>query len=871
MANTAEIQEGIIAAVTSKLGDNTDEEQQFFSMSQQFKKSKVTGEQFVQYSIQTLGRETAGVVLPQMILLLAKYPERQTALHQAIEQAKAAMKAQAAGQAEERVQQEAAAAQLAAQKRAQEGAAAEQKAQEAAQKQVEAAAAAQQKAQQKAQGGTATKEKREQRAAAPPAPAPAPTPVPAKVVKKASREKADPQCEAAKEGQLGMGGLVPLIQKVQDALLTVKHLNMAQMVDLPQIVVIGSQSAGKSSVLESIVGHEFLPRGPNICTRRPLVLHLYTSEETYGEFSHRPGDKFFSFVAIKEEIQAETDRVAGSNLGISPHPIALKVYSPHVLNLTLVDTPGVTKVAVGDQPKNIEIEIRKMILQFIERPTCLILALTAANTDLANSDALKLAKEVDPEGHRTIGVLTKLDLMDAGTHAGAVLTNRVVPLKHGYVGVINRSQKDIMEDKSILRHLNDEEAYMDGHPVYSSLENVGTRELSKRLNSVLVGHIAAALPELRVRISASLKTVTGELEQMGFSELTEDTDNVAGGILLSLLTSYANEVKNAIEGCTRPLNSKMMVGGARIAFIFDEILVPEMAKLNPMSGLTDEDIRTAMRNSKGAKTWLFIPEDSFEMLAKRQVSQLEGPAVQCVDLVLAELQTLCGECEMKDIRKFANLPIEVMTVVNEMVHEFSESTTKMVKNLVAVETTHINLQHPDFADVIQTMMETDEASSAGVQQEAMKNREEQSKSQGFASNFFSGQDALNREKRARDAQDMKMRNHLTVTETGDMSVREQRGLELIHHMLERYFSVIRRKICDQTSKAIMSGLVNRMKDELAKTLVRKLYRDNSVLDMLKETEDVRLRRGQLKQMKDALEGCLNILDQAHSMGARISL
>lgn len=69
-----------------------------------------------------------------------------------------------------------------------------------------------------------------------------------------------------------------------------------------------------------------------------------------------------------------------------------------VLNLTLIDLPGITKVPVGDQPVDIEQQIRDMIMQFITRESCLILAVTPANCDLANSDALKLAKDVDPQG-----------------------------------------------------------------------------------------------------------------------------------------------------------------------------------------------------------------------------------------------------------------------------------------------------------------------------------------------------------------------------------------------------------------------------------------------------------------------------------------
>jgi dynamin 1-like protein len=85
------------------------------------------------------------------------------------------------------------------------------------------------------------------------------------------------------------------------------------------------------------------------------------------------------------------------------------------VNLTLVDLPGITKVPVGDQPENIEQQTYDLIASFITNPNSLILAVTPATTDLATSEALKISRDVDPDGRRTLAVITKLDLMDAGT------------------------------------------------------------------------------------------------------------------------------------------------------------------------------------------------------------------------------------------------------------------------------------------------------------------------------------------------------------------------------------------------------------------------------------------------------------------------
>ena len=154
-----------------------------------------------------------------------------------------------------------------------------------------------------------------------------------------------------------------------------------------------------------------------------------------------------------------------------------------VLNLTLVDLPGMTKVPVGDQPQDIEFQIRDMLLQFITKDNCLILAVTPANSDLATSDALKLAKEVDPQGNtniislscsyyhffkgiRTIGVLTKLDLMDEGTDARNILENKLFSLRRGYVAVVNRSQKDIEGRKDIKAAMAAERKFFLSHNAY---------------------------------------------------------------------------------------------------------------------------------------------------------------------------------------------------------------------------------------------------------------------------------------------------------------------------------------------------------------------------------------------------------------------
>jgi replication fork clamp-binding protein CrfC len=283
------------------------------------------------------------------------------------------------------------------------------------------------------------------------------------------------------------------------------------------------------------LGAYFLGNG--IVTRRPLVLQLINrgpveegtntspvkpaavnenNELEWGEFLHLPGQKFTDFNEIRLEIERETDKVTGKNAGVSPNPINLRIFSPNVVTLTLVDLPGLTKVPVGDQPKDIERLIKDMILKVISKPNCIILAVTSANTDLANSDGLKLARDVDPEGVRTIGVLTKIDLMDQGTDVVDILAGRVIPLRLGYVPVVNRGQRDIESKKRITAALEAEKNFFENHPAYrSKAQFCGTPFLTRRLNAILMHHIKATLPEIKAKISAGLIRYQQELGGLG--------------------------------------------------------------------------------------------------------------------------------------------------------------------------------------------------------------------------------------------------------------------------------------------------------------------------------------------------------------------
>ncbi|KAL0939414.1 dynamin-related protein [Colletotrichum truncatum] len=507
--------------------------------------------------------------------------------------------------------------------------------------------------------------------------------------------------------------LLTTVNKLQDL---VFNTIGSDSLDLPQIVVVGSQSAGKSSVLENIVGRDFLPRGSGIVTRRPLILQLinvpedenaadplqdpYRSPDVarrseWAEFHHIPNRRFNDFSDVKREIENETSRVAGNNKGINRQPINLKIYSPHVLNLTLVDLPGLTKVPIGDQPTDIEKQTRNLISEYIAKPNSIILAVSPANVDIVNSEALKLARHVDPLGRRTIGVLTKVDLMDHGTNALDILSGRVYPLKLGFIGVVNRSQQDIQGNKPMEEALKAESEFFRHHPAYRNIASrCGTQYLAKTLNTTLMAHIRERMPDIKARLNTLMGQTQQELASYGDMHFSGKEHR--GSLILQQMTRFATSFISSIDGTSTEISTKELCGGARIYYIFNSVFGSSLESIDPTSNLSALDIRTAIRNSTGPRPSLFVPEMAFDLLVKPQIKLLEIPSHRCVELVYEELIKICHTCGSTELSRFPRLQAKLIEVVSDLLRERLGPTSSYVESLISIQRAYINTNHPNF-------------------------------------------------------------------------------------------------------------------------------------------------------------------------------
>ena len=491
-----------------------------------------------------------------------------------------------------------------------------------------------------------------------------------------------------------MQGIIPLINKIQEAL---SSTSSRYEIELPQIVTVGSQSSGKSSVLEAIVGKDFLPRGTGIVTRRPLVLQLYNIPHgtDYAYFGHNDKE-YTDFEQVKAEIISETFKLCGDNKGINSEPIFLRIFSNNVINLTLVDLPGITKNPVGDQPKDIEKQISNLIYDYISKENTIILALSPANADIANSDSLKMARTVDPKGERTFGVVTKIDLMDEGTDALEMLQGEVYPLKLGYIGVVCRSQKDINDNKTIEEAIKSEEKFFKTHPKYHKIShNLGIKALSSKLNALLIRHIKRSLPQIRDKITAIMATKKQELDAYGF-DLEFEGPKGARSVMLGIISRYTETFKDYIEGDFVKESTDVLLGGSRLHYVFHNVLYSSLEDLNPLKTLTDDDIRTCVRNATALNPSLFVQEKAFTILMRQQIARLQEPALQCAEHCYSELRDLVTSISLPELERYKKLHFAIMDVMNSLLSEYLEPTLQMIKNLIAIEDAYINVNHPDF-------------------------------------------------------------------------------------------------------------------------------------------------------------------------------
>ena len=307
-----------------------------------------------------------------------------------------------------------------------------------------------------------------------------------------------------------------------------RNCGVEEYVDLPQIIVVGDQSSGKSSVLEAISGAP-LPRSDGLTTRCAIQLTLRNQSEWKAEVRTRePNDgvsnatKVTTVKELGEAVHKAQIALCGDDNGFAPDSIVeVKMWGPDVPNLTLIDLPGLIRTSIKGQSESVKDDVRKMVKRYMKGPRSIILAVIAANVDIATTEVIELAQAVDPDGERTIGVLTKPDLVDTGAEGGVlrILRNESKPLTHGYWMVRNRGQAQVTANTSPEEARKAEQQYFDEH-FTEFRERTGVIRLTEMLTTLLVRHITQSLYPVKNELEQLYSTACDEHREMGESPPT---------------------------------------------------------------------------------------------------------------------------------------------------------------------------------------------------------------------------------------------------------------------------------------------------------------------------------------------------------------
>lgn len=668
--------------------------------------------------------------------------------------------------------------------------------------------------------------------------------------------------------------LITLVDELRD-------VGLQHYISLPRIAAIGTQSSGKSSLIESIVGLDFLPRGGGVVTRRPLELRLvhlntqeYEGNQAWAVFDKKSDKKYMDFEQVRQEIERQTDEVAGGNKGIVDDPIVLTVYATGAPDLTLIDLPGITRVPVkgSDQVEDIEKVTRDMTLRYVQDPRTIVLAVLPANQDMSVSDALQIGRQVDQQGLRTIGVITKIDIMDQGTDATKMLRGEEVPLRLGYVGVRMRSQQDIINKKPVSEAIAEEKQWFENHRLYGKLPPglVGTPVLIDKLTKILFTHIRRFLPEIKKEINEKRRSVQDRLDELGEGVPLDEGERAQ--VMWTMVTDYCEMFKNTIRGkYDRKLQRYManlpgggvdasMSGGARVRGIMNDFLI-DFTEVNITNEMSDEDIDRAIRMHEGDSLPGFPSPDTFEFLALPHLQKIAIPSVECVHNVASALDLLSQRMAQAVFRRFPKLAEVALEMTQNIIQREKEASRIIVEQQVACHTGYLFTNDPEYL-IEHGSMEPMYKNAAKEPQAPVQ--EEPPKEPGMA------------EKALNTVKDKSSAAYQSVSSWAGGSAHQQARrqqrysgpfVKEIRKRLDSYFAITVRGVRDSIPKAIGFYLVRAVLDKLQFELLQALNSADKIDELLGEPVHIKEERRSLNAQLSVLVRASSVLSRDPTLAA----
>ncbi|KAL7752504.1 hypothetical protein RI367_002038 [Sorochytrium milnesiophthora] len=412
-----------------------------------------------------------------------------------------------------------------------------------------------------------------------------------------------------------------------------RTLGLQGEISLPQIAAIGDQSAGKSALLEYLSNVTF-PKGIDMCTTFATQVIM------------RPGVSFSARVYLASnpapnlrmpESSADVARVieevkATMPPGISQDILTVEITDKDYPMLTLVDIPGFVHCSVDGQSDTIGADIEAIVDKYISDKRTIILAVIPANKDVATNVVLSKAAKYDPDGQRTMGVVTKPDLMDAGTEriALSMLNGTYKKLRLGYHIVRNRNYEEVMANMTHKKAMLKERAFFEQAPWNQiSRSDCGIATLKSKLVHLLQAHIRRELPSVQQEILARSNEIKAELERLGPSLTPENQ-----------LTYIANNAAKFSDNWSRLINGHYAsIKGDHTLYIraqqqelnqgFYNQIIDSIPKT-----LDHNAVHTLIRQNKGRELNGIVQFDVFVLLVRDAIKDWDKIAARYIEQAL---------------------------------------------------------------------------------------------------------------------------------------------------------------------------------------------------------------------------------------------
>ncbi|KAL6129456.1 hypothetical protein ACLB2K_072806 [Fragaria x ananassa] len=627
------------------------------------------------------------------------------------------------------------------------------------------------------------------------------------------------------------------IRPLLDAIDKLRDLKVTEEgIQLPTIVVVGDQSSGKSSVLESLAGIS-LPRGQGICTRVPLIMKLQHHSNPEPHLSLEYGGKLEDTdeVNISEDIVNATNFIAGRGKEVSNTPLTLLVKKNGVPDLTMVDLPGITRVPAPGQPDNIYDQIKDIIMEYITPEESIILNVLSATVDFTTCESIRMSHSVDKHGERTLAVVTKADVLPDGLLEK--VTSDDVNIGLGYVCVRNRIGDETNEE---ARAISDK--LFQTHPLLSKIDKaiVGIPVLAQKLVQIQATSIARNLPEIVKKINDKLNACLSELNNMPKSLST----------VAEAMTSFMQIIGVSKESLKKILvrgefeeykDQKRMHCTARLVEMLseysDQLDKYDHSETKCQNFLMEEI--SILEEAKGIKLPNFVPRNAFLVILQGKVNEIKDLPIEFVERVWTYIEDVVISVLMKHSECYYQLQLSTRRAGHNLMAKMKEKSIKWMNEIVEMEKITDYTCNPEYVSEWARLMAGQTAFLSGL----------------YGADHPSKITVCVGEV---EVEGLRKYSQELVSQAFDLNMR-----------MIAYWKVVLRRLVDSMALHLQLSVTNLVNKEIEKEIINELMGPNygcgsGIERMLGESPSVAVKREKLvksiKKLKDSKEVVSKIMD-----------